>query len=109
MYVRHSTKCANREVPSVREPDANPGERGDSSRMLRVATWNMDHWKRTVQARARAWSLLQQTLDLDVALLQETVPPKKLTREHVVYRPIGGTRGWGSAVVAPAARVPLDE
>lgn len=68
--------------------------------MLRVATWNMDHWKRTVAVREAAWGKLQE-LGVDVALLQETVPPRSMARDRVVYRPIGGTRGWGSGVVAP--------
>ena len=45
----------------MRKPDANPGERGDSSRMVRVATWNMDHWKRTVQVRRVGRTLELQT------------------------------------------------
>lgn len=62
-----------------------------------VATWNMDHWKRTLAARRRAWSLLEE-LGVSAALLQETVPPADLDRTRVLYRPICGTRPWGNAI-----------
>jgi hypothetical protein len=46
---------------------------------LRVATWNMDHWKRmrddpTGQSQRDAWAYLQ-SLNVDVALVQEAAPP----------------------------------
>jgi len=67
--------------------------------VVRVATWNMDHWKRKVDQRERAWDLLRDQ-NIDVALLQETVPPTDLPRHQCAYREIGGSRGWGSAVVS---------
>lgn len=59
----------------------------------------MDHWKRSDEARGRAWSCLR-ALDIDVALLQESVLRDDIDRDKIVYRPIGGTRPWGNAVVA---------
>jgi hypothetical protein len=47
--------------------------------ILRIATWNMDHWKRmkadpSGQGQRNAWTYLQG-LGVDVALVQEAVPP----------------------------------
>jgi endonuclease/exonuclease/phosphatase family metal-dependent hydrolase len=58
----------------------------------------MSHWQRTPEQRAAAWELLA-SLDLEVALVQEAVPPP---HTHAVYRAggIGGRRQWGSAVVS---------
>jgi hypothetical protein len=64
---------------------------------MRVATWNMSHWQRTPEQRAAGWELLA-SLDLDIALVQEAVPPPDVP---AVYRVggIGERRKWGSAVV----------
>lgn len=70
------------------------------TRPLRVATWNMDHWKRTVGQREAGWAFLQDPLGVDVALLQECVPPDGHPRARVAYREIGGGRPWGSAVAS---------
>src|SRR5262245_51857211 len=78
------------------------------TRALRVATWNMDHWTRTVSQRERAWSKLGE-LGVDVALLQEMVSPASVPRDHVVYRPNGYSRGWGSAVVALERDIGIQE
>lgn len=63
---------------------------------VRVVIWNLSHWQKTDEQRARAWAALRE-LGADVALLQECVPPQDA--EQVVYREIGGRRRWGSAVV----------
>lgn len=65
---------------------------------MRVAVWNMSHWSRTPAQREAAWSILVDELRPDVALLQETVAPPDGSWS-CVYRPIGGARPWGSAVV----------
>ena len=70
------------------------------STFVRVATWNMDYWKRTVEQRERGWALLAEQ-NVHVALLQESVPPRGFDRSRCAYRQIGGNRGWGSAVVTP--------
>jgi hypothetical protein len=49
---------------------------------VRVATWNMNHMKRASEERATAWSLLRN-LELDVALVQEAVPPPGV---EAIYR-----------------------
>ena len=67
---------------------------------VRVATWNMNHWRRSDGERAAGWKFLRD-LELDLALVQEAVPPPDVT---VVARSggIGPTRHWGSAVVSYA-------
>lgn len=65
---------------------------------MRVVVWNMSHWLRSEEQRQLGWSVLREELKADVALLQETVPPEPYA-DQAVYRPIGGTRPWGSAVV----------
>ena len=82
---------------------------------LRIATWNMDHWKRmrddpSGQSQRDAWAYLQG-LSVDVALVQEAAPPPFvdpatwLVRSHPVPdRPDEWFmhpryRRWGSAVV----------
>src|SRR6266540_3757911 len=85
---------------SITEPQMNS--------CLRVATWNMDHWKRTVSQRERSWLKLHE-LGVDVALLQETVPPAAMRRDHLVYRPLARARAWGSAVVALGDGIDVQE
>jgi hypothetical protein len=84
------------------------------SEMLRIASWNMDHWKRMRDdpsglTQRRAWDYLA-SLDVDVALVQEAVPPPFVdpatwpVRSHPrPDRPedwfIGRTRRWGSGVI----------
>ena len=46
---------------------------------LRVAAWNMDHWKRmrddpSGESQRRAWAYLER-LGVDVALVQDAAPP----------------------------------
>lgn len=65
---------------------------------LTVATWNMDHWKRTPALRRRAWEHLRSA-GYDVALIQEAAPPPDCPRESVVWRSIGRYRRFGSGVV----------
>src|SRR5688572_20286687 len=83
---------------------------------MRIATWNMDHWRRSAERRVRAWSYLQGEVRPDVALLQEAQPSGPFP--GVVYRAAGirderGERpkdlGWGSAVISfgPSLR-PID-
>ena len=65
---------------------------------MRIATWNMNHWRRTSVQRAEAWAFLND-LSLDVALVQEAVPPAGLESVHRGGG-IGNGRRWGSAVVS---------
>src|SRR5439155_26856337 len=65
---------------------------------MRVATWNMNHWRRTAAERAEAWAFLRD-VSLDVALVQEALPPPGLQAVHR-SRGIDARRKWGSAVVS---------
>lgn len=86
----------------------NSPELGDS-RPFSVATWNMDHWKRTVDQRQEAWAFLQSGLGADVALLQECVPPRETPSDRILYREIAGSRPWGSAVFAVPKSLLVEE
>ncbi len=83
----------------------------DSSagRTLRLATWNMNHWQTPPERRAEAWGWLERDSGVNLALLQETVPPASLGRDRVVYHEIAGRRPWGSAVVAFGAGIEVEE
>jgi endonuclease/exonuclease/phosphatase family metal-dependent hydrolase len=85
--------------------------RGESNDVvqLRVATWNMDHWRRTQDQRRAGWDHVLAGMGVDVVLLQETVPPREQARDRVVYQEIGDFRAWGSAVAAASDRVRLEE
>jgi hypothetical protein len=80
-----------------------------TGRTFRLATWNMNHWQTPVERRAEAWEWLGSGDGLDVALLQETVPPASLARNQVVYHEIAGRRPWGSAVVALGDGIEVEE
>lgn len=98
---------------------------------LRVATWNMDHWKRmrddpTGASQRQAWDYLV-SLGADIALVQEATPPPFLDPaswpvrshpaadrpDHWFIDPVW--HRWGSAVVVfnpwisfePVESVPL--
>jgi hypothetical protein len=83
------------------------GRPGLPTKRLRVATWNMDHWKRTVQQRQDAWSYLESATD--VALLQECSVPSSISKGRFAFREIGGSRPWGSAVVSFNNEIDVDE
>lgn len=70
------------------------------SRPFRIATWNMDHWKRSVSERQDAWAYLRSGRLADVALLQESMPPADFKKNQHAYREIGGSRPWGSSVMS---------
>jgi exonuclease III len=67
---------------------------------ISVATWNMDHWKRTREQHENAWTYLTETVSADIMLLQEFIPPVKVEEKYkILYRDIAEKRKWGSAVV----------
>ena len=78
-------------------------------RRFSVGTWNMDHWKRTLQQRQEAWRYLQTKGNADVMLLQESVVPSGILRNRFVHREIAGRRHWGSSVVAFADDLEIEE
>jgi exonuclease III len=66
---------------------------------MRIVSWNMNRLGRSSEGHQNAWHYLRNELGVDVALVQEAVPPDDLT--EVEYRPIGDAPyDWGSAVVA---------
>lgn len=71
---------------------------------FRVATWNTNHWQRSPDERERTWGHVAK-LRVDAALLQEWVPPREVSRNQVIWRELGGSRRWGSAVVTFGPRI----
>jgi endonuclease/exonuclease/phosphatase family metal-dependent hydrolase len=74
-----------------------------SGKPLRVATWNLNHWRQPllpVDTRRGAWAHLADGIGAQVALVQEAVPPAGTSRDRAVYGELAGHRNWGSAVVA---------
>lgn len=66
---------------------------------LKIAAWNMAHWSHRKIA-ADAWRFLEKDIDADFALVQEAVPPEARQSGCCVWREIGESRRWGSAVVS---------
>ena len=66
---------------------------------FKVVTWNMAHWSHR-RVSEKAWTFLENHLAPDVALLQEVVPSSHCPKDRCVWREIGGSRTWGSAIVS---------
>ena len=81
----------------------------EEPRDFRVATWNMDHWRRSAAERDAGWLRLTDHVNPSVALLQEHVPPRGLGPTRSIYREIGRHRHWGSAIVALEPDIELTE
>ncbi len=78
---------------------------------MRIVSWNMNYWQRKPAQRLAAWRFLE-SLEPDVALLQETVPESGYDSSRVVYHPPGIDRNarWGSALISYGGMVePLVE
>lgn len=75
---------------------------------FRVLTWNMDHWRRSPEQRTAAWERLRVLAQGGAALLQECCPPTR-PLYPTVYREIGRTRAWGTAITSFALDAPLTE
>lgn len=58
----------------------------------------MAHWTHRGVAK-RAWNYLDQEIAADVLLVQESAPIAERQKERCVWREIGKTRRWGSAVM----------
>src|SRR5262245_56281121 len=83
-------------IESVTDDTASPTR-------LRVATWNLNHWRQPLlplDTRRGAWEHLAGPMGVQVALVQEGVPPAGLARERHVFGELSGYRAWGSGVVA---------
>ncbi len=89
------------------ESNSHP-EVPDPGKKISIGTWNMDHWKRTVQQRADAWEYLGSKAGADIMLLQESVAPSGMPRTRYVHRELAGSRPWGSAVVVCTDAADLD-
>jgi exonuclease III len=81
----------------------------EESRSFRVATWNMDHWRRSPDEHDAGWLRLTDHVNPSVALLQEHVPPSGVGPTRSIYREIGRHRHWGSAIVALEPDIELTE
>lgn len=89
-----------------------PGTASARAVPLRVAVWNMNHWQqpaRPIDMRTAAWKYIANDIGADVALLQETVPPRTPQARQVVYREIADYRPWGSAVASFREDARLEE
>ena len=67
---------------------------------MRIVSWNMNHARRSIQARKDAWAFLREELRADLVLAQEASPPPG---SNAVYRAIDQkdrNYRWGSAIVA---------
>jgi hypothetical protein len=76
---------------------------GNDWRVPTIVSWNLAE---ASGARPIAWEFLQQSLNPDLALVQEARVPQAFPRGRVVCRPSGiagrdgGQRPWGSAIVS---------
>lgn len=67
---------------------------------MRIVSWNMNHARRSVQARKDAWAFLREELRADLVLAQEASPPPE---SNAVYRAVDDkdrNYRWGSVIVA---------
>jgi exonuclease III len=68
---------------------------------MKIVTWNMDYWKRNSEQRELAWNFLLDTINPDIALIQEIVPPEISYKSHnVLYHEIDGKRKWGTLIIS---------
>jgi hypothetical protein len=98
MEIEEAARRADQQDPAVAA-----GPERETTRPLRIVTWNMNHWRQPLlptDTRHAAWEHLSGGIGAGVALLQEASPPLELGRERAVYGEIAGHRNWGSAVVA---------
>jgi exonuclease III len=73
---------------------------------ISVVTWNMDHWKRTIEQHEKAWTYLTEIVSADIMLLQEFALINRIDDKYKkLYRDIDEKRKWGSAVVTRDLRL----
>jgi len=66
--------------------------------MVKIVTWNMCFWQHQ-RHFSNSWDYLSNTISPDIALVQETVPPKKpCNLKNFVWEEIGGKRKWGTGI-----------
>ena len=67
--------------------------------MMKIVTWNLGYWQHA-KYHDEAWGYLCNELRPDLALLQEVKPPSWVSQDALLFEEI--TRGWGTAIYAPA-------
>jgi exonuclease III len=61
----------------------------------------MDYWKRSSEQRELGWNYLVDSINPEIALLQEVVPPEKHFETHsILYHEIDKKRKWGTSIIA---------
>jgi len=80
---------------------------------MRIITWNMDHWKHK-RVHDDAWQWIIDTLDPDIALLQECVPPAwAYENRTVLFNRVypESRQKWGTAIMTKltASRTTIPE
>ena len=77
-------------------------------RLLKVASWNMDYWRRRAPtSQAKAWQYLDSELGADIALLQEAKAPegrRVIHGRHELYKGHGWTSLVATGLPAKAVR-----
>jgi exonuclease III len=77
--------------------------------MLKIATWNMNHWQRSAERRGETWARAQ-SLGVDVLLFQEAKPLPGASSGSVVYAgDVGPTRRWGTGILCLNSTLSLRE
>lgn len=67
---------------------------------MRIVTWNMNYRDR-VRQHGEAWAFLRETLQPDIALLQEVVIPEGLDNDYCcLFTPRWADTVWGSAILS---------
>lgn len=76
---------------------------------MKVVTWNLGYWDHR-ETHGEAWTYLLETLEPDLAILQEIQPLEEMTDENLAFQE--AHRGWGTAVYSrdlPLSEIPLCE
>jgi exonuclease III len=66
---------------------------------MKIASWNLDYWKRTTEQRINGWEYLFNNIVPDIAFLQEIRPPDNNFKNiNFLYHEIDAKRNWGTAL-----------
>ena len=75
---------------------------------MRIVTWNMNVIGKS-RAHGEAWAFLLETLNPDIALLQEVVIPEEVATDYsCLFAPRSPTLVWGSAILSRVGELELD-
>lgn len=77
---------------------------------MRIVTWNMNViGKDRASQHDQAWTFLLETLDPDIALLQEVTIPQNVPPEYrSLFTPALPGKRWGSAILSRVGDLTLD-